>query len=80
MASDNTPKTRVKVGLTFAPREVELEVEDAEAFAKEFEEVVNNERKVWWVTDREGHRHGLLVEKVAYVDIEPGKDRTIGFG
>jgi hypothetical protein len=78
--TDTKTKTRVKIGLTFAPREVELEVEDGEAFAAEFEAVVSDERKVWWVTDHEGHHHGLLVDKVAYVDIEPGRDRTIGFG
>ena len=75
-----TTQTRVKIGLTFAPREVEIDVADGEAFAEEFEAAVQDGRRVWWVTDPEGHRHGLLVDKIAYVDIEPGRDKTIGFG
>ncbi|MFH1105466.1 MAG: DUF3107 family protein [Actinomycetota bacterium] len=73
-------KTRVKIGLTFAPREVDIDVDDGEAFIRDFEAAVIA-GGVWWVTDREGHRHGLVVDKIAYVDIELGeRDRTIGFG
>lgn len=73
-------KTRVKIGLTFAPREVDIDVDDGEAFIRDFEAAVTA-GGVWWVTDREGHRHGLVVDKIAYVDIELGeRDRTIGFG
>lgn len=76
----STSKTRVKIGLTFAPREVDIEVADAEAFVRDFEAAVVA-GGVWWVIDREGHRHGLVVDKLAYVDVEPGdRDRTIGFG
>ena len=73
-------KTRVKIGLTFAPREVDIDVDDGEAFIRDFEAAITA-GGVWWVTDRDGHRHGLVVDKVAYVDIELGeRDRTIGFG
>jgi hypothetical protein len=80
MPSTTSTKTRVKIGLTFAPREVDIEVTDAEAFIHDFEAAVAA-GGVWWVTDREGHRHGLVVDKIAYVDVEPGEpDRAIGFG
>lgn len=76
----SSTKSRVKIGLTFAPREVEIDVTDADSFIRDFEAAVAA-GGVWWVTDREGHRHGLVVDKIAYVDVEPGeRDRTIGFG
>lgn len=74
-------KTRVKIGITFAAREVELEVDDPEVFAREFDDAVSDGRKVWWVTDSMEHRHGLIVEKISYVDVEPARDRQhVGFG
>ncbi len=74
-----TTKTRVKIGLTFVPREIEIEVGDPDAFKSEFDAAVA-EGGVWWVTDSTGRRHGLVVDKVAFVEIEPGdRERTIGF-
>lgn len=72
--------TKVKIGLTHAGREVEVEVEDAEAFMREFEAAVSGSQKLWWVTDQAGYRHGLMVDRVAYVEVAPDRDRTIGFG
>jgi hypothetical protein len=46
----------------------------------EFEEVVNGAAKVWWINDQEGHRHGIVVDKIAYVDVEPERERLVGFG
>lgn len=73
-------KTRIKIGLTFVPREIDLEVEDPDAFMRQFEEALGSGRKIWWVTDREGHRHGLVVDKVAYIDVDIERDRIVGFG
>jgi hypothetical protein len=74
------PKTRVKIGLSYVPREIDVDVDDAEGFITEFDRAMAEGTKVWWVTDREGHRHGIVVDKVAYVDVEPEKDRKVGFG
>jgi hypothetical protein len=76
----STKKTRVKIGITYAPREIDIDVTDGDAFMKEFEEVVNGGEKVWWISDQEGHRHGIVVDKIAYVDVEPERERTVGFG
>lgn len=70
----------VKIGVTFAPREIELEVEDVEAFISEFESAMSSDAAVWWVTDSTGRRRGLVVDKVSYVDIEPERARMVGFG
>lgn len=72
--------TRVKIGMTNAPREIDIEVSDADAFKTEFEAAVSGGQKLWWVTDQQGNRHGLLVERIAYVEVEPERDRMIGFG
>jgi hypothetical protein len=71
--------TTVKIGVTFAPREIELAVEDVEAFVAAFERAMASDDPVWWVTDSSGRRRGLVVDKVSYVDIEAEKNRTIGF-
>ncbi|HSM01441.1 MAG TPA: DUF3107 domain-containing protein [Acidimicrobiia bacterium] len=73
-------KTRVKIGITYAPREIDIDVTDGEAFMEEFEQVVTGADKVWWISDQEGHRHGIVVDKIAYVDVEPERERMVGFG
>ena len=75
----DTPTVRVKIGVTFAPREIELAVEDVDAFVADFERAMASDEPLWWVTDASGRRRGLVVDKVSYVDIEAEKDRTIGF-
>jgi hypothetical protein len=79
MVTENTT-TRAKIGLSQVPREVDLDVDDADAFMREFEDAVAGGSRVWWVTDREGHRHGIVVDKIAYIDVEPTRDsRRVGF-
>ena len=73
-------KTRVKIGITYAPRELDIDVADGDAFMTEFEQVVNGAAKVWWIDDQEGHRHGIVVDKIAYVDVEAERERLVGFG
>jgi len=70
---------KVKIGVTFAPREIEVEIADVDAFVAEFESAMTSGSTVWWVTDSTGRRRGLVVDKVSYVDIEAEQDRTVGF-
>ena len=71
---------RVRIGMTMAARELDLEVADAEEVMRSFREAVERGEKLLWVTDEEGHRHGLVVDKIAYVDAEPEKSTRVGFG
>ena len=64
-----TMSTRVKIGITNAPREIDVEVADSDAFMREFEAAVSNGQKLWWVTDSQSHRHGLVVDRIAYVEV-----------
>jgi hypothetical protein len=72
--------TKVKIGITHSAREIEVEVDDSEAFIRDFEAMVKGGQKLWWVTDQQGNRHGLVVERIAFVEVGPERDRTIGFG
>jgi hypothetical protein len=72
--------TKVKIGITHSAREIEVEVDDSEAFIRDFEAMVTGGQKLWWVTDQQGNRHGLVVERIAFVEVGPERDRTIGFG
>lgn len=72
--------TKVKIGLTQSGRELEVEVGDADEFMREFEAMLSNGKKLWWVTDQHGNRHGLVVDRIAYVEVAPDRDRNIGFG
>lgn len=78
--SDNST-VKVKIGIAFAAREIELGIDDVDGFVAEFEAAMADDSTlVWWVIDSDGRRRGLVVDKVSYVDIEPERDRTIGFG
>jgi hypothetical protein len=60
--------------------DIDVEVEDAEALIADFEKAVEEGRKLLWVTEEDGHRHGLVVERIVYLDVEAEKSRTVGFG
>jgi hypothetical protein len=68
----------VRIGLTSA-RELELAVDDADAFATAYEKAMKGKDHVLWVTDKNGHRFGLTLESVAFVEIVKPKDRGVGF-
>lgn len=71
---------RVKIGLISVTREIDIEVEDADALIADFEEAMSGEGRVWWVTESDGRRRGLVLDKIAYVDVEPQRSRMVGFG
>ncbi|MDX1691615.1 MAG: DUF3107 family protein [Acidimicrobiia bacterium] len=76
----DTTSTRVKFGLSHVPRELDLEVEDGDALVEEFASALDEGTKLLWVTDKAGRRHGLVVDKIVYVDVEPEKTKPgIGF-
>ena len=71
---------RVRIGMSMTARELDLEVADAEEVMRSFRQAVEQGDKLLWVVDEEGHRHGLVVDKIAYVDAEPEKPSRVGFG
>jgi hypothetical protein len=73
----------VRIGVTQAPREINLEMDDAEKDATEaaVEAALSGASEVLWLTDRRGRRIAVPVGKIAYVELGSVDDgRRIGFG
>ena len=74
----------VRIGVTYNPREIEIELPDdadADTVKSSVEQMLANGRGVLWLTDRKGHQFGVVVEKLAYIDLGTGADHgRIGFG
>jgi hypothetical protein len=73
----------VRIGVTQAPREVNLEVadEDGEAAVGKIEAALAGQDAVLWLTDRRGKRVAIPAAKIAYVEVGVADgDRRIGFG
>jgi len=68
----------VRFGITSA-REVEIEVEPGHDIANEFEAALSSSAKLLWVRDAKGHAHGIVIDKVGFVEIESAKRRDVGF-
>ena len=69
---------KVRFGMT-ATRELEIEVEPGHNISSEFEDATNEGAAILWVTDTRGHRHGIVLEKVAFIEIEAASRRDVGF-
>ena len=74
----------VRIGVTQAPREIEVELSDdtdRAALSKSIDQALGKSDGVLWLEDRRGRKVGLPSAKVAYIEIgAPGEDRRVGFG
>jgi hypothetical protein len=71
---------RVRIGMAMAARELDLEVADAEEVVRSFQRAMDQGDRLLWLVDEEGRRHGLVVDKIAYIDVEAAKATRVGFG
>ncbi len=69
----------VRFGIASA-RELEIEVEPGHDIAKEFEEAVSGGVDLLWISDALGHRHGIVMDKVAFIEVESAARHDVGFG
>jgi hypothetical protein len=71
----------VRIGVTYTPREIELELEDSDAnrLQKDVDAAVSTDGGVLWLTDRHGRIVGVPSAKVAYIEINPREERRVGF-
>lgn len=71
----------VRIGVIDSPKELILELEEG---ANELVEKVNNASTessgMIWLTDSKGKQIGISVARIAYLEIEPERPRTVGFG
>jgi len=74
----------VRIGVTYSPKELDLELEDATDAAAVRSQVEaalgGGESSVLWLTDKKGRTVGVPVGKIAYIEVgAPGPGRSIGF-
>ena len=74
----------VRIGVTFSPREIELELADdadGDALRSQVEGAIAGGQGVLWLTDRKGRQVGVAVDKLAWIELGTGTDKgRIGFG
>jgi hypothetical protein len=78
MSDTITETTKVRFGMS-STRELEIEVEPGHDIATELEASVAKGTPILWIRDTRGHRHGIIVEKVAFIEIESIRRRDVGF-
>lgn len=78
MSDTITETVKVRFGMS-STRELEIEVEPGHDIATEFEGAAAKGTQILWIRDTRGHRHGVVVEKVAFVEIESARRRDVGF-
>ena len=75
----------IRIGITQAPREIAIEVEDnakaREALKKSVDAALKGESTTLWITDKKGKDLAIPSAKIAYVEIgSTDAERRIGFG
>lgn len=71
----------VRIGVVESPKELSLEIEEeADAVRKTIDTALNgSDTGMLWMTDKEGKLVGVPISKIAYVEIEPRSERSVGF-
>ena len=74
----------VRIGVTQAPREINIEVADDTdrvELRTRVDAALTGAIDVLWLTDRRGREIGVAAAKIAYVEVgTPDGERRIGFG
>ena len=72
---------QVRIGVADAPRDIELDVEDADAIASQIEQAVSADTSTLvWIVDTKGRRVGIPANRIAYLDIAADHKTSVGFG
>jgi len=74
----------VRIGVTQAPREIEVELADGvgpDELVAQVDQAIAKGTGLLWLADRRGRRVGVPVAKLAYVELDTAADlRRVGFG
>jgi hypothetical protein len=76
---DPEAEVKVRIGITDIAREIELDIEDIDAFQAEVERSIDAKDALLWVVDTEGHRVGIPAARIGFIDIAPEGRMTAGF-
>jgi hypothetical protein len=73
----------IRIGVTYSPKEIELEMADddaGDALVEQISSSVGEEGSMLWLTDKKGRRVGVPTAKLAYIEIgAPRNERRVGF-
>lgn len=69
---------KVRIGVA-AARELELEVDDTQVVIDAFEKAVKKHEPVLWINDARGHRFGVAVSSIAFIEFDKPENRGVGF-
>lgn len=72
----------VRIGVTQAPREITVEIDDAarDDLRARVEAALSGAADVLWLDDRRGRQVAVPAAKIAYVELGSPEERRIGFG
>ncbi|MGH2719582.1 MAG: DUF3107 domain-containing protein [Actinomycetota bacterium] len=71
----------VRIGVIESPKELILELEEgADDVIKKVNDASAESSKMVWLTDSKGKQIGLNIARIAYLEIEADRPRTVGFG
>ncbi len=68
----------VRIGISSA-RELEIHVDDPDIVSSAYEKALKSKDTVLWLTDARGHRFGISVASIAFIELEEPQNRGIGF-
>ncbi len=69
----------MRIGLQ-SVREIELEVDDADDVIAAISTAMTAEDPLAWVTDTKETRHGIAVDKLAFIQVDAEEPKMVGFG
>lgn len=73
----------VRIGVTYSPREIELQLaDDADraGLKQQVDSVLGSGEGVLWIEDRKGREVGVPADKIAYVELGSATEaRPMGF-
>jgi hypothetical protein len=74
----------VRIGITQAPREIEVELADnlaADDLISKVDAAVEKGAGMLWLTDKRGRHIGVPAAKLAYIELDTATEtRRVGFG
>ncbi len=73
----------VRIGVTYSPREIDLQLGDdvdRDDLRKRVDEVLSDETQVLWLTDRKGNDVAVPSSKITFIEIgSAAESRSFGF-
>lgn len=71
----------VRIGVVHTPKELTLDLDSVEDAVKMIDNALKGGDALVWLTDSKGHRVGVALEKLAYIEIESEEgSKRVGFG